>query len=136
MSQSKSLQGTIRHPQWGWRLDVSATPLETQIPAPWVHAFQEMADIESGKRVNHSEQQQVGHFWIRAPEHAPTMGQAAEIGNTLEELIDWVNAARNGEILLEQAHPITDVIHVGLGGSSLGAQLLVTATSTPRTCRS
>ena len=117
----------ILHPQRGWRLDLTHSKTAPSTEPNWERAFSDMRALESGERVNGSEQQQVGHFWLRAPEHAPTMGQASDIGSTLSGLAEWVLDVGSDQVLLENAHPITDVLHIGMGGSSLGAQFLVSA---------
>lgn len=119
------------HPQWGWSLDLSTAPTPNGLPLNWTEVFKDMRDLEEGAIANTTEKRQVGHFWLRAPELAPTMGQATAIGETTAKILDWIRAVQGGDILLDGAHPVTDVIHIGVGGSALGPQLLVSALRTP-----
>ena len=130
MSPSETQHTLLEHPQWGWSLDFSLALEKSFQKLPWGRVFQDMKGMESGQRVNDSEDRQVGHFWLRAPENAPTMGQATAIGETRTNVTEWVQSVRDGSLLLESAHEITDVIHIGMGGSCLGPQLLVEALGT------
>ena len=122
---------TLEHPQWGWSLDFSAA-LESDLDSlPWQRVFRDLKDTEDGVRVNQDENRQVGHFWLRDPATAPTMKQALDIGDTSSAVVDWIHKIQLGELLLDDAHPITDVIHIGMGGSSLGPEFLVQALGNP-----
>jgi glucose-6-phosphate isomerase len=94
---------------------------------PWDRAFQEMAALEAGALSNPDEQRQVGHYWLRAPERAPTIGQARAIAETAEAIRSFCEAVRSGREAAEDGLPFTDLIHIGIGGSALGPQLLVDA---------
>ena len=107
---------TLEHPQWGWSSDFSAA-LESDLDSlPWQRVFRDLKDTEDGVRVNQDENRQVGHFWLRDPATAPTMKQALDIGDTSSAVVDWIHKIQLGELLLDDAHPITDVIHIGMGG--------------------
>lgn len=116
----------LSHEQWSWRLDLSGSAVtEAAVTAlPWDRCFAEMKALEQGESVNHDERRQVGHYWLRAPEHAPTMGQAQEIGDTVERIEKLVAEIHGGALLLEDAFPVTHLLHIGIGGSALGAQFL------------
>ena len=86
-----------------------------------------MQELEAGAIANADEQRQVGHFWLRAPEDAPTMGQAVAIGQTAEDVRAFAEGVRRGAIAAEDGMPFTDVLHIGIGGSALGPALLVDA---------
>jgi len=125
---------TLSHPQWGWSLDFSAA-MESNIDTlPWQRVFQDMKETEDGVPVNQDEKRQVGHFWLRDPATAPTMKQATDIGDTSSEITEWVQDIADGRLMIENAHPITDVIHIGMGGSSLGPEFLVRALATSDGC--
>ena len=64
---------------------------------PWSRAFAAMEALEAGAVANADEGRQVGHYWLRAPERAPTMGQAAAIGDTADDVRTFAAAVRNGE---------------------------------------
>jgi glucose-6-phosphate isomerase len=80
-------------------------------------ALDEMALLEGGGEANSTEGRQVGHYWLRDAPRAP-------VG--LDEAIMAGHAAR-GELADAVARRYGSLLHVGVGGSALGAQLLVDA---------
>jgi glucose-6-phosphate isomerase len=90
-------------------LEASRTALES--------ARLEMVELEGGSLANPDEGRQVGHYWLRSPELAPDgLGDAIRDGHSRREQLAAQIKARYGSLL-----------HVGVGGSALGAQLLVDA---------
>ncbi len=83
-------------------------------------ALSAMARLEAGGVANADEQRQVGHYWLRTPELAPCEEQRSAILDTIAgcELM----AAR----LRERFAP-RFVLHLGIGGSALGPELLAEA---------
>lgn len=79
-----------------------------------------VARLEAGERVNTDEDRQVGHYWLRAPRLAPS----ADIRDAIEG-----SRARTREIArsLRAAVRPDAVLHLGIGGSALGPELLVQA---------
>src|SRR5262245_41310551 len=53
---------------------------------PMQRAFQAMKELESGALANPDEKRQVGHYWLRNPELAPTPAIAGEIKETNSRL--------------------------------------------------
>ena len=45
-------------------------------------AFAEMKDLEAGTIVNQDEQRMVGHYWLRAPQSAPSADLRQEVEQT------------------------------------------------------
>src|SRR5688572_9116627 len=86
-----------------------------------------MAALEAGAVANPDEGRQVGHYWLRAPELAPTVGQAEAIGELADAVTAFAEDVRAGRVVAEDGLPFTDVLHVGIGGSALGPLLLVDA---------
>lgn len=119
----------LAHPQQPWFLDLTTMRLtEGALDAlPWDRAFSEMARIEAGDVMNTDEGRQVGHYWLRDPMLAPTIGQAKAIGEAAEAIRLFAERVRSGAITAEDGLPFTDVIHIGIGGSALGPLLLVDA---------
>lgn len=117
------------HPRGPWCLDASTMSLDAaEMDAlPWSGAFAEMAAVERGELVNRDEGRQVGHYWLRDPARAPTMGQAQAIGDSEQDIRGFAEKVRIGEIRAPNEEPFTDVLQVGIGGSALGPQLLVDA---------
>ncbi len=119
----------LHHPRTPWMVDGSRMNLDvaTLDALPWASALQHMAELEGGAIANPDEQRQVGHYWLRAAELAPTVGQAREIGETAERVRHFAAKVRTGGIRTASGERFTDVLQVGIGGSALGPQLLVNA---------
>ena len=83
-------------------------------------AFQAMDQLEKGAIANPDEQRMVGHYWLRAPQLAPTPELAAEI-----------DAARNAIVSfaaeIHAAGKFTQVLSIGIGGSALGPMFVADA---------
>jgi glucose-6-phosphate isomerase len=123
----------LEHAQLGMVVDLTFAGLRPDDVAalPLSAALAEMAALEAGGLANVDEHRQVGHYWLRAPERAPTLGQAEAIGRAQQEVSDWVQRIRSGAVLSPEGRPFTDVILVGIGGSALGPLLLVDALAAP-----
>lgn len=94
---------------------------------PWAAAFGAMAALEQGAQANVDEGRQVGHYWLRAPRLAPDVGKARDIESTVDRVLAFAQALRDGTQTAPDGSRFTDVLHVGIGGSALGPQLLVDA---------
>ncbi|MEL6221814.1 MAG: glucose-6-phosphate isomerase [Cyanobacteria bacterium J06627_8] len=90
-------------------------------------AFADMKALEEGAIANPDEQRMVGHYWLRAPELAPTPELKNEIIQTLESIATFSRKIHAGEILPPQAPKFTDVLSIGIGGSALGPQFVAEA---------
>ncbi|MDR1351236.1 MAG: glucose-6-phosphate isomerase [Zoogloeaceae bacterium] len=80
--------------------------------------------MAAGEAINHTENRAVSHMTLRAPTHAaPDAATGRETAESLERLRAFCAAlhAPAGE-----AH-ITDVVHLGIGGSDLGPRMVVQA---------
>lgn len=119
----------IAHPGTDLALDLTRTGLRPeQLDAlDWSTAFAEMEALEQGAIANVDEGRQVGHFWLRAPERAPSIPLGQVIGTTRDAVLTFAADVREGRIQAPIGEPFTDVLHVGIGGSALGPQLLVDA---------
>jgi glucose-6-phosphate isomerase len=109
-------------------LEVRSLPSVSQALAAldWSSALDAMEALEGGAVANPDEQRQVGHYWLRDPERAPSQEIAAEIHRVVELVTTFAADIRAGRITAEGAR-FTDVLHVGIGGSALGPLLLVDA---------
>jgi glucose-6-phosphate isomerase len=118
----------------GLALDLSRVGLPDRLleetPAAMQAAFAAMAALENGALANSSEQRMVGHYWLRAPELSPIAGGAAEIRNTIRAVRSF-SAGVVGQEIRGADGPFERVIHVGIGGSALGAQLVCEALGAP-----
>ena len=61
-------------------------------------AFEAMDALERGDIANPDENRMVGHYWLRAPELAPSPAIAAEIRSTLAEIKQFAGAVHDGTI--------------------------------------
>ncbi len=115
-----------------WCLDATGARLDEAAfdALDWPRAFAEMAELEAGAVANASENRQVGHYWLRAPERAPTVGLAAAIGDANLAMRELLDKIRSGAVGNDAGEPFTDVVHIGIGGSALGPQMLVGALGT------
>jgi glucose-6-phosphate isomerase len=96
----------------------------------FARAFDAMAALEGGAVANPDENRQVGHYWLRAPELAPTGELRAAIETTLQNLKSFVADVHGGKIAPPAGGTFSDVLVVGIGGSALGPQLAARALGT------
>ncbi len=102
------------------RLDLPAD-LEAQYSSQISDARTEMAAIEAGDLINRSEQRQVGHYWLRTPEIAPT-DAASAIKSSWEQMQSFA---------AEKGRNFKNILWLGIGGSGLGPQMLYDVMRTP-----
>src|SRR6202011_6180826 len=80
-------------------LDVSRMRFEDgfldHMAAPMQRAFEAMDALERGAIANPDEKRMVGHYWLRAPELAPSPAIANEIRNTLAEIKRFASAVHD-----------------------------------------
>src|SRR5262245_20578953 len=89
-------------PALGLTLDVSRMRFEDgfldRMAAPMQQAFDSMDALERGALANLDEKRMVGHYWLRAPDLAPSPEIAAEINRTLAEIKRFATAVHDGTI--------------------------------------
>ena len=119
------------HPDLGLYLDVSRMRVDptvlTQMQPRFEQAFAAMAALEAGAIANPDEQRMVGHYWLRAPELAPTPALQQEITTTLKDIESFVANIHQGVIRPPTANRFTDVVSIGIGGSALGPEFVAEA---------
>src|SRR5262249_40780631 len=93
-------------------------------------AMTAMAALEAGAIANPGERRMVGHYWLRAPELAPTPEIAAEIQAAIEAVRGFAARVHEGR-MRGSGGPFEHLVHVGIGGSALGPQLVCDALGTP-----
>ena len=118
-----------------------------QADQPSAHRITELRDaMLSAAPVNASEHRAAGHWALRlagcrAPEQHPLLPQRfAPGGEDLlpkmrrvhQHMSQLVNAVRSGGHRASSGKLFSDVIHLGIGGSDSGPQLLISALRTPR----
>ncbi len=122
----KSLYYT--HPKLGLSLDVSRIPFPDDFPvsmeARLKQALADMAALEGGAIANPDEKRMVGHYWLRAPELAPTAELRATIESTLEAIKTFVAKVHKGELAAAGGAKFKEVLVIGIGGSALGPQFV------------
>src|SRR5258705_311182 len=115
-------------PATGFRLDVSRMELaddhDTTMAPAFAKAFAAMDALEKGAIANPDENRMVGHYWLRAPERAPTAAIAGEIRETLRRILAFAEGVHEGRIRPDEASRFTDLLTIGIGGSAFGPQFL------------
>lgn len=95
-------------------------------------AIADMQALENGAIANPDEQRMVGHYWLRAPELAPSPSIRAEIEASVEQIKDFSQKVIKGELKSERNESFKYILVIGIGGSALGPQFLNQALSSTR----
>jgi glucose-6-phosphate isomerase len=107
----------LRHADLGFSIDISRMRFGDDFFAKMEplaqRAFKAMKDLESGAIANPDENRMVGHYWLRAPQLAPTADLKSEIEQTNAAIVQFVRG-------IHEAGRFTDVLTIGIGGSALG----------------
>jgi len=118
-------------PELEFRLDVGLMGLPADYDrvneALLERAFDSMEALERGAIANPDEGRMVGHYWLRAPELAPTAEIRRAIETTLERILGFASAVHDGRIRPERARRFEQLLVIGIGGSALGPQLAADA---------
>jgi glucose-6-phosphate isomerase len=126
-----------RIPALGLTLDVSrmgfAQGLLDELDLSLVSAFREMDALEKGAIANPDENRMVGHYWLRAPDLAPTPEIAAEIRKTVADIKAFAADVHGGKVRPPKADRYTGVLCIGIGGSALGPEFVADALGDPAT---
>ena len=122
--------------QAGLRLDISRMAFDEadlSRMAPAVErALDAMAAIEAGAIANISENRPVGHYWLRAPQLAPTPALRAAIEQTIADILAFAADVHAGRVRPSAADASSRFRHallIGIGGSALGPQFVADALS-------
>ncbi len=119
----------------GLSLDISRIPFPdgflTSMEPRIQNAFTAMAALESGAIANPDEKRMVGHYWLRAPQLAPTPEITGEITTTLAAIKDFAAKIHSGAIAGPKGK-FKNLLVIGIGGSALGPQLVSHALGRPR----
>jgi glucose-6-phosphate isomerase len=112
----------------GLRLDVSRMRFDESLFArmarPMADALAAMERLEKGRIANPDENRMVGHYWLRAPELAPTPEIRAGIERCVRDVKQFAADVHAGAIVPEREDAFYFVLVVGIGGSALGAQFV------------
>lgn len=124
-------------PSLGLTLDVSRMRFEdgflSHMEPALDAAFAGMKALEKGAIANPDENRMVGHYWLRAPDLAPTPEIAAEIRKTVADVKAFAAGIHAGQIRPPSAARFTTVLCVGIGGSALGPMFVADALGDPAT---
>jgi glucose-6-phosphate isomerase len=126
-------------PALGLTLDISRMRFEDgffeEMAGPIERAFEAMDALERGAIANPDENRMVGHYWLRAPELAPSPEIAAEIRKTVADVISLAADIHAGSIRPSTAASFTRVLSIGIGGSALGPMFVADALGHPASDR-
>src|SRR4051794_16512869 len=89
-------------PDIGLTLDVSRMTFGDDflkaMEDPMQAAFAAMDGLERGAEANPDEKRMVGHYWLRAPDLAPTKAIADEIRGTVERIQTFAADVHSGKV--------------------------------------
>src|SRR3990172_1622943 len=121
----------LDEPSLGFRLDVSrmglSEPALAEREPAIAEALRATAALERGSLANPDEKRMVGHYWLRAPERAPTPEIAAAIRETQARVLDFAARVHDGGVRPPRAERFRRLLVIGIGGSALGPQLVADA---------
>jgi glucose-6-phosphate isomerase len=122
-------------PSIGLTLDVSRVRFEDgyfeRMAEPMQRAFEAMDALERGAIANPDEKRMVGHYWLRAPDLAPSPSIGAEIRDTVAAIKRFAGAVHDGTIRTPTGVRFTHVLSIGIGGSALGPMFVADALGNP-----
>ncbi len=126
----------VAHPSIGLWMDVSRMKFGRrffdEMSGPVAKAFDAMAELEAGAIANPDENRRVGHYWLRNPALAPDTETRDAIEAALRQVRSFAADVHAGKIKPPNAERFRTVLHVGIGGSALGPQLMDCALGSPR----
>src|SRR5579884_658626 len=108
------------------RMNIDA-PFFAQMEPQMQKAFADMAALEKGAIANPDENRMVGHYWLRNPALAPTPEIRAEIEGTQKQIKNFAADVHAGKIAAPNGKRFQHLLHIGIGGSALGPQLVADA---------
>ncbi len=122
------------YPELGFALDLSRLPIPdgyfAQMEPEVQKAFAAMKALEGGAVANPDENRMVGHYWLRAPQLAPTETLRNAITSTVQAVKDFTAKVHSGAVGGPKGR-FTQLLVVGIGGSALGPQLVNHALGQP-----
>jgi len=112
----------------GFWLDISRMDVEKNdfdiFKEMYSKAFDSLESLENGSIANIDEGRQVGHYWLRNPQIAPSKQISDSIANEIKDISKFGSSILNGEITNSEGKKYTDVFWIGIGGSGLGPLLI------------
>jgi glucose-6-phosphate isomerase len=118
-------------PELGVRLDLSRMNLDARAlkegESVLQAAYAAMDALEAGDIANPDENRMVGHYWLRAPDRAPSAEIAREIRDTQARVLEFASRVHEGRVAPPRAERFRRLLVIGIGGSALGPQLVADA---------
>jgi glucose-6-phosphate isomerase len=128
-----------RVPSLGISLDVSRMTFDEgfleSMEAPMAQALAAMERLEKGEIANVDENRMVGHYWLRAPDLAPTRQIADDIKKTVADVKSFAAAVHSGDTAPGKGRRFSRLLSIGIGGSALGPMFVADALGRPSTDR-
>ena len=119
----------------GVRLDLSRMNLTAgalaQEEGALQAAYSAMDALEAGGVANPDENRMVGHYWLRAPDRAPSAEITRAIEETQARILDFAARVHDGRVKPPRAERFRRLLVIGIGGSALGPQLVADALGGP-----
>ena len=98
------------------RMRVNAADFERLEPG-FKTAFEAMQQLEAGAIANPDEQRQVGHYWLRAPELAPSETVGSHVATEIDQIEQFGKDVLSGPLRL----PAANLSPMCSGSASVGA---------------
>ncbi len=118
-------------PALGLSLDLSRMNFDEafldRMRDPISRAFAAMDRLEAGERANIDEDRMVGHYWLRDSSLAPDPDIRRDINRTIDAIQLFAGEVHSGVIRPPKSESFNLLLCIGIGGSSLGPQLLADA---------
>ena len=89
------------------------------------NVFKSIHELEKGAISNIDEKRQVGHYWLRNSSIAPSNEIKDSIDKEISKIKCFGDKILKGEVLNNNNRKFTDVLWIGIGGSSLGPLLII-----------
>ncbi len=128
-------RGLCRVPALGLSLDISRIRFDDafldRMTPSLLQAFNAMNALERGSIANPDEKRMVGHYWLRAPDLAPSREIADEIRKTVTNVKTFARDIHHGAIRPATADQFSRVLSIGIGGSALGPMFVADALGNP-----
>ncbi|HEX9297105.1 MAG TPA: glucose-6-phosphate isomerase [Polyangiaceae bacterium] len=102
-----------------------------RMSGPMDEALGAMAELEKGLVANPDEGRMVGHYWLRAPELAPTQEIRQAIVSAKERVTEFAGDVHRGIVKPARGSRFQNLLVIGIGGSALGPQFVASALGSP-----
>lgn len=126
----------LHAPEIGFALDISRVNFDdafiSRMETPFAASLKAMSELEKGAIANPDEKRMVGHYWLRAPELAPSEEIRRAITETILSIKSFAKDIHSGAISPAPGKKFKSLLVIGIGGSALGPQFINHALSGPK----